>query len=114
MGVNGRLAVSREGAAFAVVAVLAWVSASLMSCPRVSVKFVSKAGVEVAAAIPSPGPRLVAIEDDDRELQEEDLELCALPGVRPASTPSLTLSQIAAPESVSLSFLIPAQLPLRC
>ena len=110
-----RLAVSWEGALFAVVAALAWLSAPLVSCPRVIVKFVSKAGVEITAAIPPPGPRLVAIEDDDREFQaEDDLEPCGLPGVRLASAPSLTLSQIMPPLSVSPSVLTPAQHPLRC
>ena len=71
-----RLAVSWEDASFAVVAALAWLSASLVSCPRVSVKSVSKAGVEITAAIPSPGPIMVSIEDDDREFQEDDLEPC--------------------------------------
>ena len=109
-----RLAVSWEDASFAVVAALAWLSASFVSCPQVSVKFVSKAGVEIAAAIPSPGPRMVAIEDDDREFQEDDLEPCALLGVRLLSPPSLTLSQITPPQSVSLSVLTPAPHPLRC
>jgi len=110
-----RLAVSWGGASFAVVAALAWLSAPLVSCPRVIVKFVSKAGVEITAAIPSPGPRLVAIEDDDREFQaEDDLEPCALLGVRLVSLPSLTLSQIMPVQSVSLSVLTPAQHPLRC
>ncbi len=109
-----RLAVSWKGASFAVVAALAWLSAPLVSCPRVVVKFVSKAGVETTTAIPAPGPRLVAIEDDDREFQEGDLEPCGLPGVRLVSPPSLTLSQITPPQSVSLSFLTPAQHPLRC
>ncbi len=114
MGVIERLAVSWEGASFAVVAALAWLSASFVSCPQVSVKFVSKAGVEITAAIPSPGPTMVAIEDDDREFQEDDLEPCALLGVRLLSPPSLTLSQITPLQSVSLSVLTPAQHPLRC
>ena len=109
-----RLAVSWEGALFAVVAALAWLSAPLVSCPRVIVKSVSKAGVEITAAIPSPGPIMVAIEDNDRDFQEDDLEPCGLPGVRLASAPSLTLSQITPPLSVSLSVLTPAQHPLRC
>jgi len=108
-----RLAVSWEDASFAVVAALAWLSASFMSCPQVSVKFVSKAGVEITAAIPSLGP-MDSIEDDDREFQEDDLELCGLPGVRLVSPPSLTLSQITPPQSVPLSVLTPAQHPLRC
>ncbi len=108
------LAVSREGASFALVAALAWLSASFVSCPQVGVKFVSKAGVEITAAIPSLGPIMVSIEDDDREFQEDDLVLCGLPGVRLVSPPSLTLSQITPPQSVSLSVLTPAQYPLRC
>ena len=109
-----RLAVSWEDASFAVVAALAWLSASFVSCPQVSVEFVSKAGVEITAAIPSLGPIMVSIEDDDREFQEYDLELYGLPGVRLVSHPFLTLSQITPPQSVSLSVLTPAQYPLRC
>ena len=109
-----RLAVSWKGALFAVVAALAWLSAPLVSCPRVIVKSVSKAGVEITAAIPSPGPIMVAIEDNDRDFQEDELEPCGLPGVRLASASSLTLSQITPPLSVSLSVLTPAQHPLRC
>ncbi len=109
-----RLAVSWEGALFAVVAALAWLSAPLVSCPRVIVKSVSKAGVEITAAIPSPGPIMVAIEDNDRDFQEDDLEPCGLPGLRLASLPSLALSQITPPQSVSLSVLTPAPHPLRC
>ncbi len=109
-----RLAVSWEGASFAVVAALAWLSASFVSCPQVSVKFVSKVVVEITVAIPSLGPIMVSIEDDDREFQEDDLELCGLPGVRLVSPPSLTPSQIMPPQSVSLSVPTPAQHPLRC
>ncbi len=47
-----RLAISWEDGLFAVVAALAWLSASFVSCPQVSVQFVSKAGVEITAAIP--------------------------------------------------------------
>jgi len=114
MGEIERLAVSWEDASFAVVAALMWLSASFVSCPQVSLKFVSKAGVESTAAIPSLGPIMDSIEDDDREFQERDLELCGLPGVRLVSPPSLTLSQIPPPQSVSLSVLTPAQRPLRC
>jgi hypothetical protein len=113
MGVIERLAVSREGASFAVVAALAWLCASLVSCPQVSAKSVSKVGVEFTAAILSPGPIMVSIEDDDREFQEDGLEPCGLPGVRLASPPSLTLSQITLLQSISLSVLTPAQHPLR-
>jgi len=109
-----RLTVSWEGASFAVVVALAWLSAPLVSCPRVIVKSVSKAGVEITAAIPSLGPIMVSVEDDDREFQEDDLELYGLPDVRLVSPPSLTLSQITPPQGVSLSVLTPAQHPLRC
>ncbi len=109
-----RLAVSWEDASFAVVVALAWLSASFVSCPQVSVEFVSKAGVEITAAIPSLGPIMVSIEDDDREFQEDDLELSGLPGLRLLSPPPLTLSQITPPQSVSLSVLTPAPHPLRC
>jgi hypothetical protein len=114
MGVIQRLAPSWEDASFAVVAALVWLSALFVSCPQVSVELVYKAGVEITAAIPSLGPMVVLIEDDDRELQEDDLELCGLPGVRLVWPPSLTLSQITPPQSVSLSVLTPAQPPLRC
>ena len=108
------MVVSWEDAVFAVMAALAWLSASFLSCPQVGVNFVSKAGVEITAAIPLQGPIMVSIEDDDREFQEDDLELCGLPGVRLISPPPLTLSQITPPQSVSLSVLTPAQHPLRC
>jgi hypothetical protein len=114
MGVVKRLAASRENACFAVVAVLAWLSASFAGCPHVSVKSVAMVGIEITAPAASPGPIMVSIEDEDREFQEDDLEPCGLPGVRPASPPSLTLSQITPPENVSLSVLTPAQHPLRC
>jgi hypothetical protein len=114
MGVIERLAVSWEDASFAVIAVLAWLSASLVCCPQVSVKFVSKAGVAITAAIPSVGPILVLIEDDENEFQEDDLELCSLPGVRLVWPSSLTLSRITPPQSVSLSPLTAAQHLLRC
>jgi hypothetical protein len=109
-----RLPLSWKNASFAIVAALAWLAASLVSCPQVSVKSVSKAGFEITAAIPSLGPIMVSIEDDDSEFQEEDLEPCGLPGVRLVLPPSLTLSQIALPQSASLSVLTPAQRPLRC
>jgi hypothetical protein len=114
MGVIERLAVLREGSAFAVVAALAWVSASLVSSPQVSIKFVSKAGVEITVAVPSPGPRMVAIEDDDREFQEDNLEPCALPGVQLDLPSSLNLSQFTTAHFVALSSLTPAQRPLQC
>ena len=109
-----RLAACWKNASLAVVAALAWWCASLVSCQQVSVKSVSKAGVEITAAIPSLGPIMVSIEDDDRELQEEDLEPCGLPGVRLFSPPSLALLRIRPPQSVSLSVLTSAQRPLRC
>jgi hypothetical protein len=114
MGGIKRLAVSWEDALFAVVAVLACLSASFVSCPQVRVQFVSRAGVEFTAPIPPLGPIMVPIEDDDREFQEDDLEVCGLPGVRLVSPTSLTLSQITPPQSVSLSALPPAHHPLRC
>ena len=105
MGVTERLGGSWRIALFAVVASLAWISASFARCPQVSVKFVSEAGVEIIAAIPSLGLIFVSIEDRFREFQEDDLELCGLPGTRPVSSPSPTLSQITTPQSVSLSVL---------
>jgi hypothetical protein len=108
-----RLAVSWKDASFAVVAALAWMSASFVSHPQVSFNFVSNAGVAITAAIPLLGPTLVLI-DDDREFQEDDLELCALPGVRLVWPSSPTLSQITPTQSVCLSVLAPVQRPLRC
>jgi hypothetical protein len=57
---------------------------------------------------------MVSIKDDDRESQEDDIELSGLPGVRLASPSSLTLSQITPPQSASLSILTLAHQPLRC
>jgi hypothetical protein len=114
MGVIGRLAISWEDAWFAVVAALAWLSASLVSCSQVSDKSVSKAAVEITAAIPSVGSILLTIEDDDLEYLEDDLEPCGLPDMRLVSPSSLTLSQITPPQSVSLAVVTPAQHPLRC
>jgi hypothetical protein len=114
MGMIGRLAPAWANGCFAVVLALAWLSAPLVSCPRVSARFVSKAGFEITVAIPSPGLIVVLNEDDDREFQEDDPELCGLPGVRLATPPSRTLSQITPPQSVSLSLPAPAQRPLRC
>jgi hypothetical protein len=113
MGVMERLAGSWENGSFVVVVALAWLCASLVSCRQASVDSVPKAGVEITAAMPSLGPIMVSIEDDDRDFQD-DLELCGLPGVRIFLPPTLTLSQITPPQSVSLSVLTPAQLPLRC
>jgi hypothetical protein len=115
MGVVKRVAVSWKGLLFAVVAALAWLSASLVSCPRVLVKFVSKAGVEITTSRPAPGPRLVAIENDDLESQENDLEPCGLPGAHLGLPPSFSLSQITPQQTISfLSILTAAQNPLRC
>ena len=92
-------------ASFAAVAALAWLSASLMSCPQVIVRSVPNVGVEINATIPSLG----SIEDDhhefqdDREFQDDELELCGLPGVWLVSPFALTLSQIALPQCVALS-----------
>lgn len=110
----GRLAVSWEDASFALVAALVWLSATFVRGPLVSVEFRSKVGVEITAAIPSLGPMMVLIADEGREFQDDDLELCALPGVRLVWPPSLTLSLITPPESVFLSVLTPVQRPLRC
>jgi hypothetical protein len=114
MGVIEWLAVSWEDAPFAVVAALAWLFASLVSCPQVSVKSVSKAGVEITAVIPALVPIMVSIGDDNREFEEDDLEPRGLPDVRLVSPPSLTLSQISPPQSVSLAVATSAQRPLRC
>jgi hypothetical protein len=113
MGVIERLDVFWVGASFAFVA-LAWLSASLVSCPQVSVGSVSRAGVEISAAVLSLGPIMASIEDDDRESREDDLEPCGLPGARLALPPSLTFSQITPPRSVCCSVLTPARLALRC
>jgi hypothetical protein len=113
MGVIERLDVSWEDASFAVIATLVWLSALLVSCPQVSARSVSRLGVAITAAIPSAGPIMCSIEDDDRDF-EDGLGPCGLPGVRLVSPPSLTLSQITPPQRVSLSVLNPAQLLLRC
>src|SRR5262249_32692655 len=97
----------------AAVAALAWLLAAHLSFRHTNVNFLSTAGVQITAAIPLPGPITDSI-DDDREFQEDDLEPCLLPGVRPILPASLTHSQITPPESVSLSLLSPAQRPLRC
>jgi hypothetical protein len=114
MDVVKGLAASWGDASFASVAVLACLSAWMVSCPQVSVKSVSKAGVEITAAIPSSEPIMVSIEDDDCELQDDELEPCGLPGARFIWPPSLTLSQITPPQNVCLSILTPEQRPLRC
>jgi hypothetical protein len=111
---NGRLAASWDDASFAVIAALACLSASLANCPRVSVKSVSKAGVEIATAIPSPEPTTVLMDDDEREFQDDRLEPCGPPDIRLLAPSSLTLAQIKPAQSVFLSLLTPAQRPLRC
>jgi hypothetical protein len=113
MGVIERLGVSWEDASFAVIATLVWLSALLVSCPPVSARFRSRPGVAITAAMPSVGPIMCSIEDEDRDF-EDGLGPCGLPGVRLVSPPSLTLSQITPPQSVCLSVLTPAQPPLRC
>ena len=114
MGVIERLAVCCEHAPFAVVAALAGLCASLVICPKDSVKSVSKAGALITAAAPLPGPIMDLVEDDDRKFQEDELEPCGLPGVPLGSAPSLALSRITLPQSVYLSLLTPAQHRLRC
>jgi hypothetical protein len=114
MGVIERQGVSWEDASFAVFAVLAWLSASLVSLPQVSLKSSSKAGVEIAAAAPSSEPIMASIEDDEIESQEDDLEACWPADVRLLSPSSGTLSQIMPPQGVCLSVLTPAQCPLLC
>ena len=68
MGEIKRLPASWKDASFAVAAALAWLSASFLSCPQVSVQFISKAGVEITAAIPSLGSIMVSIVNDRRDL----------------------------------------------
>jgi hypothetical protein len=114
MGVIERLAVTWEGASFALVAALVWLSAPLVNWPCVCVKSEFKSGVEMSAAIPSPGPVMDAFEDNGRESQEEDLERYGLRGLRLVWLPSLTLSQITPPQGVWLSVLTPVHRPLRC
>jgi hypothetical protein len=113
MGMIGRLAMFWQDGLFAVVAALASLSASFVSCPQVSVQFMSRVGVQITAAIPLPEPIMVLIEDD-RESQEDDLELCGLPDVPLVWPASFPLLLITPPQSVSLSVLTPAQRPLRC
>lgn len=110
-----RLRAPWEDASFAIIAVLACVSASLVSHPQVSVGCVSKARFEIGAAVRSVEPIMASIEDDDRELEQDDLQPHGLPGARLVSPLSHTLSQIIPSQSVVLlSVLTPAQLPLRC
>ena len=105
----GRLAAAWPDVWFAVVAAVAWLSALLASCPQIGVHTASVTGVAITAAIPSRGPIKFLLEDE-----EDDYWPCGMPGVRLASPPSLTPSQITAPQSVSLSLLTSAQRPLRC
>ena len=69
----GRLAAAWANASFALVAALAWLSVSLVSCPQVGVfSSLSMAGVEIGAVIPLLGPITFAIEDDYRNFIEDD------------------------------------------
>jgi hypothetical protein len=114
MGVIELRAKYRKYALFAFLApALACLSASVVTCPQVSLKSVSKGGVGITTVRPSPGPIMKAIVDDDREFQEEDLEPGGLPGLRLVCPASVT-SRITPPQSVSLSLLTSAQRPLRC
>ena len=72
MGEIKRLAMSWKDASFAVAAALAWLSASFLSCPQVSVQFMSKAGVEITAAIPSLGSIMVSIVNGGRDLSAKN------------------------------------------
>ena len=98
----------------AVVAALACVSASLVSCPQVGMRSVCKVGVAITAPLQLPGRMPVSLEDDDREFQEDELSTSGLPGVRLDLPPSLTLAQITPPPSVYLSRLNLAHHALRC
>ncbi len=110
-----RLTVSEQAGLIAVVAAFAWLSVSFLGRPQPSVTFVSKAAVAITEPIPALGPIMDSIEDDDREFQEDELDLCGLPGVRLVSPPpTLSLSQITPSQSLCLSALTPAQYPLRC
>jgi hypothetical protein len=113
MGMIGRPAAAWANTSLVVVVTLAWLSASIASCPQVRVKSVFEAGVKIRAAVPSLRPMKASLADN-REFQEDDLEPCGLPGVWLASPPSLTPSQITPPQSVYLSLLTLAQQPLRC
>ena len=108
------LAVSWEDALFGIVAALVWLSVSLVSCPRVCVKSVSKLYVQITPDQSSLGPIMVSVENDDPEFQEAELEACGLPGVWLVSPLSLPPSQITPSQGVFLSVPTPAQHPLRC
>ena len=116
----GRLAAAWVDALFAVITALAWLSASLVSCPQVSVLHsVSMTGVEINAAILSPEPITFSFKDDYRnfvedDFVEDDFWPRELARVRLVSPPTITRSQITPPQSVSLSPLTAAQHPLRC
>jgi hypothetical protein len=120
MGMIGRLAAAWADAPFAVVAALAWLSVSLVSCPQVGVlNSVCLTGVEINAAIPLPGTIAFSIENDycdyvEDDFVDDDFGPRGLLGLGLDSAPSLTLSPITPPQSVSLSPLTPAQRPLRC
>jgi hypothetical protein len=114
MGVIQRLTISWESGLFAVVAALAWLTASFVSCPQFSVKSVSRADLEINPVPPPSGSVIVSIAEDDCDFQEDDLEPCKPLGAWLACPPLLTLSQIMPPESFCLSFLTPATQPLRC
>jgi hypothetical protein len=120
MDMIGRLAAAWADGSFAVVAAFAWLCASLVSCPQVSVLHpVSMTGVEINAAILSPAPITFSIKDDYRNFVEDDsveddFWLRELPGPGLVPPPSGTRSQITPPQSVFLSPLTPAQRPLRC
>ena len=115
-GVIERLAACCDHAPFAVVAALAGLCASLASFPKDSVKSVSIASVEIMATarLPRPIMYLVEVRINSGNFKKTNLKpRQGLPGVPPASAPSLALSQIT-PQSVYLSLLTPAQHPLRC
>lgn len=116
-----RLVIPWVSASFALLASLAWLSASFLSYARVSVDTVPDAGGEIAVAISPPGSIAVPIEDGDRRFQadddgdaQDDPEPCGLPCLWLVPPSSLTLSQITSQERVSLFVLTPAQHPLRC
>ncbi len=111
-----RLGVSWEDASLRVFtfAALAWLSASLASCTQASLIFVSKADVAITAAIPSPGPIMASIENEDPEFPEDELELCGLPSMWLFTPPSLTLSPTTPARIVFLSVPTPGSHPLRC
>ena len=100
--VIGRLTATSADASFAAVAaIIGLLFASLVNCPQVRIKSVSKAGIGITAATPPLGP--IMVEDDDRESQEDDIKPCGLPGVRPDSPPlSYSLANQTAAECLHL------------